>query len=413
MANVLTPVDVYAIVNAMAQDMFGANTSMQATNTSSFVTVGEAMLRTGYENTLNALSLQVGRMIIAVRPYSGKFNLINRMEQEFGAITRKISYFYDPTEQSQDWNTDLAATQLNDGQSIDHYKIRKRYPLEINFCGVKVLQKHYTRFRKQLRQAFRSEAEFSQYYAGLATEIANELTMIQEFENRLQVLNRIGETYNIGSSYMKVNLTAEYNAKFGTTYTSAQLRTTYLKEFLAFMVSRIRYISDLMEENNLLFHATPTKTNDAGTTLQLPRHTPKSMQRLFLLRPLMLDAEAYVMPEIFNDNYLRIENYEGVNYWQNITNPGAVNVTPNQLNVTTGAADTGANVRIPYVVGLMFDRDALATTYMVDDVVTTPVNAAGDYYNTYYHWAKNYLDDATENCVLFYMEDENSNEGGG
>lgn len=405
MANSLTPTDVYTVVNAMAQDMFGANTTMQAVDTSSFVTVGEAMLRTGYENTLNALSLQIGRMIIAVRPYSGKFRLINRTDQEFGAITRKISYFYDPTEASQDWNTSIAAEQLEDGKSIDHYTIRKRYPLEINFAGIKVLQKHYTRFRKQLRVAFRSEEEFSRYYAGLATEIANELVIIQETENRLQVLNRIGENYNVGNAYMKVNLTEKFNEKFATSYTSAQLRTEHLKEFLAFMVSYIRYTSDLLEENNVLFHLTPTKTNDAGTNLQLLRHTPKSVQRLFLLRPLMLDAEAQVLPEIFNDSYLRIENYEGVNYWQNITDPGQVKVKPNQLNVTTGQAETGSEATVPYVVGLMFDRDALATSYMVEDVITTPVNAAGDYYNTYYHWAKNYLDDATENCVLFYMED--------
>lgn len=407
MANVMTPVDVYTVVNAMAQSMFGANTEIQAVDTSSFVSVGEAMLRSGYENTLNALGMQIARTLFAVRPYSGKFGLINQIDAEYGAIIRKISYFYDGAEQSTDWNTNLAAEQLNDGNSIDHYKIRKRYPLEINFSGIKVLQKSFTRFRKQLKIAFRSEEEFSNYYAGLMVEIANEIRIIQETENRLTVLNHIGGVYNTGTTRMKVNLTAGYNTKFGTSYTSAQLRSEYLKDFLAYMVSTIKYTSDLMEEASTAFHLTPVKHKDDGTTaLQLLRHTPKSMQRLFLLRPLMLDAEAQVLPEIFNDNYLKIENYEGVNFWQDLNNPGSVSVTPNQFNATTGASETGAAVTKPYIVGLMFDRDALATNYKVDDVVTTPVNAAGDYYNTFYHWCKNYLDDFTENSVLFYMEDE-------
>ena len=152
--NTLIPTYVYAIVNAAAKAMYGGNTAIQATDTSSFVSVGEAMLRTGYENTLDALSIMIARTFFAVRPYTGTLRLMNVTRDQFGGIRRKISYFYDEAEQSQDWNTDKAATQLNDGQSIDHYKIRKRYPLEMNFCGLKVLQKHVTRFDYQIKRAF-------------------------------------------------------------------------------------------------------------------------------------------------------------------------------------------------------------------------------------------------------------------
>ena len=183
--NTLTPTDVYAIVNAAAKAMYGGNTAIQATDTSSFVSVGEAMLRTVYENTLDALSIMIARTFFAVRPYTGTLKLMNVTRDQFGGIRRKISYFYDEAEQSQDWNTDVAATQLNDGQSIDHYKIRKRYPLEMNFCGLKILQKHVTRFDYQIKRAFQSEADFDVYYRGLAIEIGNELEMMVEAENRL------------------------------------------------------------------------------------------------------------------------------------------------------------------------------------------------------------------------------------
>lgn len=405
MANVMTPVDVYAVVNSMAESMFGAETSLKAKDTSTFVTVGEAMLRQGYENTLNALSLAMGRAILAVRPYTGKFRIITRTEQEYGAIKRKISYFYDPAEPSQDWNTDITNNQLFDGKSIDHYKIRKRYPLEIHFVGLKVIQKHFTRFREQLKLAFRNEEEFGRYYYGLLVEVNNELELMRESENRLHVLNHIGAVYNTGSATMKVDLTDGFNKKFGTSYTSAQLRSEHLKEFLAYMVSVIKYTSRMMTEFNTLYHLTPKKTNDAGEDLVLLRHTPMADQRLLLLEPLMIDAESLVLPQIFNDQYLKIANYEGVNYWQNPVDPGAVQVTPNQLNVSTGASETGSAVNIPYVVGMLFDRDALVTAYHMEDVLTTPVNAAGNYYNTFYHWAKDYQDDLTENTVIFYMAD--------
>ena len=65
MANVLTPVDVYTIVNEMSKNMFGSN-AISAVDTSSFVTVGESLIRSGVENTLNALGMVVGRTVAAV-----------------------------------------------------------------------------------------------------------------------------------------------------------------------------------------------------------------------------------------------------------------------------------------------------------------------------------------------------------
>lgn len=404
--NTLTPTDVYAIVNAAAKSMYGGNTAIQATDTSSFVSVGEAMLRTGYENTLDALSVMIARTFFAVRPYTGTLRLMNVTRDQFGGIRRKISYFYDEAEQSQDWNTDVADTQLHDGQSVDHYKIRKRYPLEMNFCGLKVLQKHVTRFDYQIKRAFQSEADFDAYYRGLAVEIGNELEMMVEAENRLHLLNHIAGVYDVGSVRMKFNLTKGFNTKFGTSYTSAQLRSDHLKEFLAYFVAETKNIAALMRQNNTLFHLTPVKNNDAGNPLVLLRHTPYQNQKMFLYAPLFRDAEAMVLPQIFNDQYLSINNYEGVEFWQDVSNPAAISVTPNVLDITTGKSKKGNAVALDYVVGIIFDEDALATNYYVDRVKTTPENAAGSYYNTFYHWAKQYDDDFTENSVIFYMADE-------
>ena len=404
--NTLTPTDVYAIVNEAAKSMYGGNTAIQATDTSSFVSVGEAMLRTGYENTLDALSVMIARTFFAVRPYTGTLRLMNVTRDQFGGIRRKISYFYDEAEQSQDWNTDVADTQLHDGQSVDHYKIRKRYPLEMNFCGLKVLQKHVTRFDYQIKRAFQSEADFDAYYRGLAVEIGNELEMMVEAENRLHLLNHIAGVYDVGSVRMKFNLTKGFNTKFGTSYTSAQLRSDHLKEFLAYFVAETKNIAALMRQNNTLFHLTPVKNNDAGNPLVLLRHTPYQNQKMFLYAPLFRDAEAMVLPQIFNDQYLSINNYEGVEFWQDVSNPAAISVTPNVLDITTGKSKKGNAVALDYVVGIIFDEDALATNYYVDRVKTTPENAAGSYYNTFYHWAKQYDDDFTENSVIFYMADE-------
>lgn len=405
MANTLTPTDVYAIVNAMANEMFGTSNSLVAVNTTTFATVGEAMLRTGYENTVNALSAVIGRTIIAARPYRGKFRIIMRVPQEFGLITRKISFYSTKLEPSTDFNTNINGTQIVDGASIDPWKITKTYPLEVNFVGLKVTQKNYTIFRYQLKQAFSSEGAFSSFVSGLLIQIANDLEVDMDAENRLQVLNAIGATYNTGGARQAVNLTAAFNSFYGTTYNTAQLLSTYYEDFIKFFVMRLKGDMELMSEYNSLFHLTPTKTDDAGNTLILNRHTPADARRLLLYMPMIRQAEATIFPSLFNDSYLKLENYEGVEYWQNPNVPAGVDITPNQLDITTGHSSNGSQVQLDHVVALLFDRDALATSVHVEDVITSPINNRGSYYNVTYHYGKDYQLDQTENMILYYMED--------
>lgn len=405
MANTLTPKDVYAIVNAAATEMYGADTDLQAQDTSSFVSIGEKMLRTGYTNTLNALSTVIARTIVAIRPYKGKFEIIARIPEEWGGITRKISFYAGKFEAETMWNTDLAPDNLVDGNSIDHYKITKQYPLEMNFCGMKVLKKRDTTFADQLDTAFASEANFSSFFSGKMVAIANDIALGYEAENRLQILNAIGATYNVGAPRQKVNLVAEYNAKFETSYTAKDLLTTYLKEFCQFFVAKIKGDMALMEEYNSLFHIFPERNDDNGNALTLLRHTPAEMRRLIMYRPIFRDAEASVFPALFDPAFLRMQDYEGVEYWQNPNVPGGVNITPNQLDVATGEAVNGNAVALNNVVALLFDRDAIATAIKLQKTITTPINADGDYYNTVYHWAYQFKQDQTENMILYYMED--------
>ena len=403
MANTLTPTDVYGIVNAMAGEMFGQNNTLTAFNTSTFATVGEAMLRTGYENTVGALSAVIGRTIIAARPYRGKFRIIMRVPQEFGLITRKISFYATKLEESNDFNTDINGTQIVDGASIDPWTITKTYPLEINFAGLKVTQKNYTIFRYQLKQAFQSESQFGSFVSGLLVRIANDLEVMMDAENRLQVLNAIGATYNVGAARQKVNLTAAFNAFYGTSYTAAQLLSTYFDELMKFFVMRLKGDMSLMEEENELFHIFPAKNDDSGNALSLTRHTAPEDRRLLLYMPRIRQAEATVFPSLFDSSYLRLDQFEGVEYWQNPNVPEAVSVTPNQLNTTTGQSENGSAVALDHVLGVLFDRDALVTSVHVEDVLTSPVNNKGSYYNVTYHWGKDHMLDQTENMVIYYL----------
>ncbi len=407
MANTLTPVDVYAVVNAMVTEMYGSNSGLTAFNTSSFVSVGEHMLRTGYTNTLDALSVVIGRTIVSARPYRGRFRIIVAIPEEWGGITRKISYYATKEEQTESFNTNLnsAAPPLVDGGSVDPWTISKQYPLEMNFCGLKVEQKSYTTFVYQLKMAFSSEAAFAEFMSGRLVAIANDLEVAWEARNRLLILNAIGATYNVGATRSVVNMTTEFNTHYSTNYTTSDLLTTYLKEFVAFFVAKLEGDMELARDYNELFHIYPARNDDGGNALVLPRHTPPAMRRLLLFMPVLRLEEKTIFPALFNTSELKLENYEAVEYWQNPNVPASVDIVPNQLNTTNGQSTNGSRAQIGTVLGLMFDRDALATSVKIEDVYTTPINARGKYYNTVYHWAFQHKLDQTENMILYYMDD--------
>lgn len=409
MANVLTPVDVYALMNAVVSQATG-RTDLAVVDTTTFASVGEIVLRTGTENTLNAISTVIGKTIFSVRPYKGKLESLRVAQQRWGGQVRKIINLYDEAEKSDDWNTDLAQNDLDDGNSVDMYKIRKPKAVQLNFYGTKVLQKHITRFRDQLSLAFHNEDEFIRFIDSVMVEFSNEIELLNEAESRATLLNFMAGISSM--SLTEVDLVAEYNNEYGTQYTRAQLLSTYIESFMKFVAAEIKIYSSRLTDMSTLYHANLTGYN------KIMRHTPKERQKMVMYEPIFIKTQAEVYSGLFNPEYLDIGSFEGVNYWQSQSTPTAINVKPNILDVADGASKSAETaVELDYVLGILFDEEACGVMPQFDYSSTTPFNSAGGYYNMYMHWRFNSYCDYTENAVLFVMGEGGGNEappaGGG
>lgn len=402
MANTYTPQDVYQLFNEMVSLATG-RTDLKAVDTTSFVSVGQTLLNIANENTLNAISTVISRTIFSIRPYSGKIYSLRREPERWGGYIRKLTPLRQEFEASSDWNTNLSPNQLADGQSIDMYEINAPKMLQTNFIGTKVLQKHITRFRDQLAQAFQNENEFMRFVDAVMTQFANEVEQGNEVQSRLTLINYATGMVDMALPTV-IDLTAEFNAEFGTSYTRAEILTGHLTQFMQFFVSTVKILSDRLTDIGVLYHA-----NIDGYR-PIDRHTPKSFQRLIMYSPMFTKAEAMVFSEIFNPIYLELgQNFERVNYWQSQKKPEAMMATPNILDTTTGASRDGSAVTLPYVVGMLFDEQALGVMPQFEYASTTPFNSRGGYYNMYYHWRFNSYADYTENAVLFIMGDGGAN----
>lgn len=405
MANSLTPVDVYNLMNEIVSQATG-RTDLAVVDTTSFVSVGETILRTGTENTLNAISTVIARTIFSVRPYKGKLDSLRVSQERWGGQVRKIINLYDEAEKSDDWNTLTNPNALADGNSVDMYKIRKPKAIQLNFYGTKILQKHITRFRDQLSLAFHNESEFIQFINSVMIEFANEIELLNEAESRATLLNFIAGISSMGLT--EVDLIAEYNNEFGTTYTRAELLSTNIDSFMKFLASEVKIHSNRLTDMSSLYHANITGYE------KINRHTPKERQKMIMYEPIFIRTQAEVYSGLFNPEYLDIGTFEGVNYWQSQSTPTAISVKPTILDVATGQSkDAETEVNIDYVLGILFDEEACGIMPQFDYSSTTPFNSAGGYYNMFVHWRFNAYCDYTENAVLFVLgEGGEGGEGG-
>ena len=423
--------DGYALINAVMKQLTGQD-SYSVIDAQGFMDAGKIAMQYKTDEIFNALTIVGARLFTATRPYKAPLWLIDSINSGyFNNRIRKISYYSTNALPSGAFNTDLFtnfadgytndASGENPAGTKDQYEQHPVHPLEMNFMNSTVWQDCITRYEDQIKIAFSNEDEWARFWAGVLTEKGNDIEQRKESHNRLTLLNRMAIADAMGASGSAlagastvIDLTTAYNTRFGTNYTGAQLRTTYLKSFLEFFVSEFKIISNMMTKRSLMFHAAPPLTLADGTHYIL-RHTPKSEQRFMMYTPLWEQAKALVMPEIFNTEYLNMDNqFESVDFWQSfsmsdadkagvnikVTIPGWLDDLINRTSTNTDASYT---FNPDYVVGCLFDKDAVLTDFQFETARTTVPEARKNYVNTWLDFGLGAIGDPSENFVLFVM----------
>lgn len=420
MARTLTPKDGYTLINQIVREATG-QASITVVDASTFVSAGETLLATQRENVLNAISIVLGRTFAAVRPYRARLISLNAINS--GVYTnrfRKISYYTKDALPSGYFNTDLY-TNFSEGYTAgdnggastkSQYEQHQAMPLEMNFGGSTTWQDCITYYEKKLETAFNSVESFNAFIEGILVIHGNLIEHQKEAWNRMTLLSAVAarnalETAGITKGCV-INLTTEFNTFFGTNYTSAQLRSTYLKEFLEFMTAKIKETSDRFTEDSTAYHDPVTKTV-GGVTYSILRHTPKDRQKLLLFGPLWRLAESIVMPEIFNDSYLKLDSqFEPVEYWQsNYDDSERPQVIYNgaYYDSVSGEQKAVGTQTIDYLVGILLDEDAVVTDTVLETSMTSAPEARKGFRNTWNTYCFNAISDQTENMTIFVMDD--------
>lgn len=372
-------------------------------DTASFVTVAQTALKTGYDPLTTAISQVLSRTIFSVRPYSRKFKGLNVSNQRYGNHVRKLLTIDKPFE-------DDDRLTLVDGQSIDQYKVNKPKVLQTNFYGANQYQKSVTIYKDQLDCAFSSPDEFASFISMVMQNASDMIEQAHEETARATINNLITAIYAAESAGLDsyalanggrraINLLKLYNQTNGGSLKVADLfKAENFEGFVKFAFSTINTIADLMTDRNTLF----CSQLENYTVL---RHTPKDRMKFYLYTDLVNKINSEVYSSVFNPDFLKLVDFEKVNYWQSALNPSEIQNKPTMLTKAGLLHDTGIT-KISNVFGVLFDEEAAGYTTVNEWSQPTPFNARGGYYNQFWHFTDRYWNDFTENAVVFYIEDE-------
>ena len=431
MARRLNATDAYAIMENLVKQATGETTTIAEGDVSAYISAGEKVLASGMENTLEALSIVLGRTIIAIRPYKARGSIVRAASlDEYKTRMRKISYYSDKQLPTGAWNTQVYTKNLGpgldntdgpDNQSGGKDATKSMWeqhpviPLEMNFGGFDTWDEGITIYKKQLRIAMRDPQEMANYLNGQMISKSNDIEMEKEAYDTMTLCGYMGALFAADAQLhngMAYNLTAEFNNYFGTSYTTIQLQTTYLEDFTSFFVSFVQTLVDDFARNTLKRHWSPAKSVN-GKNYYLTRHTSKDNIKLAMYDPFWKKVEATVYPKVFNEQYLKIENFESYTYWQSNTpgNQAKLDIKPALPDIPgthSGQQYAGSRVQLYYVLGVIFDKDACMTNHALDDADSTPMEGRKKYYNIWWNFLKQATTDLTEQGCLLYMADNAS-----
>ena len=380
---------IYTIVNEVAQQAMGSKT-MAVVNNAGLVALGNTVLGSNEtkNNFINALTDRIGRTIVSFRAYHSHFPDFERDAIEWGNILQKLKVAMPDAESDDSFN-------LQDGKSVDQYKINKPKVNQLLFTNEAPWQTHITVHLDELEKAFVDSSAMGAFISGMFGEVQNRIELAMENLSIDCVNNYMAEMIKRKTQRPSrvINLVTEFNAIYDTNLVAEG--ALYDTEFLLYVVRRINKISSTMEYmTSGIFNDTAYAGGDTQNSIY-SRHTPKSEQRMMLHIDLVNQLKTNVNSKAFNMKEVAIDiPFQTVPFWQSLKTPDGINIQP---------ASGGSAISQAGVMGILFDREAMGTFKNKYTSLTSPINAAGKYYNVFYHMITMYYNDLTENAVVFLL----------
>ena len=303
---------------------------------------------------------------------------------EFGSIVEKVDADLPEVEENDSWN-------LQDGKSYDQ-DIFYQPKVSAKFFNSKITFDIPMSFTKmQVKAAFNSATELNSFLSMLMTKVQNALTVHLDGLIMKTINNFTAQVVHANKGLQSVNLLSLYNATTGETLTSAKALTN--PAFIKFANLTINSYRDRIAKMSTLF-------NNGGVN----KFTPLANQHLVVLSDFASASKVYLEAETYNQDNVKISNYDSVPYWQGTgTKYGFDDISKIDVAIKDGATTT--EVTQTGILGVLFDTNALGVSCQ-NPRTTTAVNARAEFYTNFNKYDAMYYNDLNENFIVFMVADK-------
>ena len=187
------------------------------------------------------------------------------------------------------------------------------------------------------------------------------------------------------SGIKAVNLLYLYNHTHSTNLTVDDILVN--SDFIKFATLTINNYRDRLASCSTLFNVEGKK-----------RFTPKDKLHTVLLSDFVNASDVYVMANSYHNEKLALPTSDHVPYWQG----SGTSYDFDSISKIHVKNSSGDDVEVSGIIGVMFDHDSLAVCNS-DKRVTTNYNPRGEFYTNFYKFDCSYINDLSENFVVFFV----------
>lgn len=342
-----------------------------------------------YDNYISALVDATAKYVFVNRVYGRRAPNVLKDNWEYGSIVRKIRMKRLPKARNNEvWG-------LKDGQVYEEHQFFQPKIVETLFDNLTTFEVPMSYTKKQVESAFTSLEEFNRLIGMIETSIYNKLNVDADALIMLTISNMasltIEDDYGMMSSLSSksgvkaVNLLYLYNEGKTDKLTPEQALND--KTFLRFAIMTMKNYSAQMEEMTSIYNIE-----------KADRFTPKNLQHFIVLSKFINAVNIVLQSETYHNEFLKFDYYDEITKWQGVGNDFSLeNVSAIKI-----INSNGTDITIPYVIGAIFDHDALGVS-MTDEYVETSYTKSARFWTSYYKRDARYFNALDEQFVLFFL----------
>lgn len=379
----MTVSQIYQLVNTAAQAVAG-EIALPHEDLSNLVDVGQSIANAqGTDAFYKALVNRIGKMYFVDRKYTGLLLTLFKDSWQFGSIVGKVQVDDMDASENDTWS-------IINGASYDPFVVNLPVVSSKFYNKMATFELDITTPTKQIEQSFLSVDEMNRFLSMVQTMVYNSMeTRIEACAFRA-LDNFIAATSDAAGASV-VHLLTLYLSITGITLTADKALVD--ADFL-------RWSSKILGLYKKRLKARTSIYNLGGKR----RFTPEDRLHFVVLADYAESAKNAAYSTTYNEEFIRLPNYEEVPYWQA---PGTsfafADVSTVDVDAVVDDNGTVKSVKESNIIAVMFDDDAIGVL-QPRKRVTTIYNPKNETYQDFHKWESRYFNDFNENGIIFLLD---------